>query len=73
MPVSQRVLDYLRVSIPLAVYKRLFLIQANVVIMQKYLNNVPTEIEDFIVYKQVVSLVSDEVVDNIKTISDNAL
>ena len=32
MPVSQRVLDYLRIAIPLAVYKRLFLLQANIVL-----------------------------------------
>ncbi|KAH0573495.1 Dynein heavy chain [Spironucleus salmonicida] len=73
MPVSQRILDYLKVAIPLSVFKRLFVLQANIILLQKYLNNIPQQIQEFIVYKDVVMLIQEEVIDNIKTISDNSL
>lgn len=39
--------------------------------IEKYLNTVPKDIEEFIMYKEIVALVSDETIDNIKKFSEN--
>lgn len=71
LPVSQRVLNFLRTAIPYAIVKRILLLIVNMNMIKKYLTAQYFEIESFILYREVVTLVSDEVIDMIKSLYSN--
>lgn len=69
--MSQRVIEFIKTAIPLAAAKRIYFLIINMIYIEKYLNTVPKDIEEFIMYKEIVALVSDETIDNIKKFSEN--
>ncbi|CAL6104222.1 Dynein_heavy chain [Hexamita inflata] len=73
LPTSQRALNFLRYAIPAAIVKRYILLLTNIYMLKKYINSTFYDIESFILYREVVLLISDEVIDSIKAIATNIL
>ncbi|TNJ26760.1 Dynein heavy chain [Giardia muris] len=70
-PAPQRVLDYLHQLIPLACYRRITILLLNMAQIQSFLTRTSQSVEEFITYKDCLSLITEEVLDNARLISGN--
>lgn len=73
MPVAQRCLNFLRAVVPIAVVKRLMVMFINMLGLKKYINKKHESIEEYILFREVVQLLSDEVVDTFKAFQSNII
>lgn len=73
LPAAQRCLNFLRTLVPIAVVKRLTIMYINILGLRKYLSRTYETIEEYILFREVVQLLSDEVVDVIKAFQSNTV
>lgn len=73
LPTAQRALNFFRAAIPVAILKRFIILLLNIFQMKKYINQTFYDVESFILYREVVFIISDEVLENIKAFAGNAV
>ena len=71
MPAPQRVLAFLQTLIPLACHRRLSILILNMMQIQAFLVRQTQSVDEFIIFKECLSLITEEIVDNIRLFSDN--
>ena len=66
-------MNFFRAAIPVAILKRFIILLLNIFQMKKYINQTFYDVESFILYREVVFIISDEVLENIKAFAGNAV
>lgn len=71
VPAPQRVLTFLQTLIPLACHRRLSILILNMMQIQAFLVRQTQSVDEFIIFKECLSLITEEIVDTIRLFSDN--